>query len=207
MNVRQIKGNTWVLEGMEWIPFYRLEGGRCILLDTGLLGEREDLEQTLLDHGLTPAGILCSHAHVDHISAAGEVAKALGIDCVRLAAADHPLYASPENALPPWLPAAKNLPPAKEFTPNDDFTVIPLPGHTPGGSGLLFTAGNALFVGDTLFAGSIGRTDLPGGDYATLMESIRSRLLTLPDDLNAYPGHGPATTIGRERASNPYLQD
>ena len=66
MNVRQIKGNTWVLEGMEWIPFYRLEGGRCILLDTGLLGEREDLEQTLLDHGLTPAGILCSHAHVDH---------------------------------------------------------------------------------------------------------------------------------------------
>ena len=66
MNMRQIKGNTWVLEGMEWIPFYRLEGGRCILLDTGLLGEREDLEQTLLDHGLTPAGILCSHAHVDH---------------------------------------------------------------------------------------------------------------------------------------------
>ena len=66
MNVRQIKGNTWVLEGMEWIPFYRLEGGRCILLDTGLLGEREDLEQTLLDHGLTPAGIRCSHAHVDH---------------------------------------------------------------------------------------------------------------------------------------------
>ena len=66
MDIRPIKGNTWVLEGMEWIPFYKLDERRCILLDTGLLGEREDLEQTLLDHGLTPAGILCSHAHVDH---------------------------------------------------------------------------------------------------------------------------------------------
>lgn len=66
MKIRQIKGNTWVLEGMEWIPFYRLEGGRCILMDTGLGQEREDLEETLLANGLTPAGILCSHAHVDH---------------------------------------------------------------------------------------------------------------------------------------------
>ena len=66
MDIRPIKGNTWVLEGMEWIPFYKLDERRCILLDTGLLGEREELEQALLDHGLTPAGILCSHAHVDH---------------------------------------------------------------------------------------------------------------------------------------------
>lgn len=66
MNLRQIKGNTWVLEGIEWIPLYRLEARRCILLDSGLEREREDLEQTLLEHGLTPAGILCSHAHVDH---------------------------------------------------------------------------------------------------------------------------------------------
>ena len=66
MDIRPIMGNTWVLEGMEWIPFYKLDERRCILLDTGLLGEWEELEQTLLDHGLTPAGILCSHAHVDH---------------------------------------------------------------------------------------------------------------------------------------------
>ena len=85
--------------------------------------------------------------------------------------------------------------------------MIPLPGHTPGGSGLLFPTGNALFIGDPLFAGSVGRTDLPGGDYHSLMESIHSRLLTLADDLNVYPGHGLATTIGRERATNPYLQD
>ena len=66
MNLRQVKGNTWVLEGLEFIPLYRLDGGRCVLLDTGLAQEREELEQALLDHGLTPAGILCSHAHVDH---------------------------------------------------------------------------------------------------------------------------------------------
>ena len=172
------------------------------VIDPG--GDAPEIVDIARSFAFDRAEILLTHAHVDHISAAGEVAAALGIDFVRLAPADHLFYASPENALPPWLPAAKNLPPAKEFTPNDDFTVIPLPGHTPG---LLFTAGNALFVGDTLFAGSIGRTDLPGGDYATLMESIRSRLLTLPDDLNVYPGHGPATTLGRERASNPYLQD
>ena len=66
MKLTQVKGNTWVLEGLEFIPLYRLDGGRCILLDTGLAQEREELEQALLDHGLTPAGILCSHAHVDH---------------------------------------------------------------------------------------------------------------------------------------------
>ena len=66
MNLRQIKGNTWVLEGLEWIPFYKLDEHRCVLLDTGLKSEREDLENALLSHGLTPAGILCSHAHVDH---------------------------------------------------------------------------------------------------------------------------------------------
>lgn len=181
------------------------EKRQLYVIDPG--GDAPEIIDMARSFAFDRAEILLSHAHVDHISAAGEVAGALGIDFVRLAAADHLFYASPDNALPPWLPAAKNLPPAKEFAPNDDFTVIPLPGHTPGGSGLLFREAGVLFVGDTLFAGSIGRTDLPGGDYHSLMESIHSRLLTLPDDLNVYPGHGPATTIGRERASNPYLQD
>lgn len=181
------------------------EKRQLYVIDPG--GDAGEIVDAASSFAFDRAEILLTHAHVDHIAAAGEVAKALKLDHVRLAQADHAFYASPENALPPWIPAAENLPAALEFAPNEDFTVIPLPGHTPGGSGLLFPEGNALFVGDTLFAGSIGRTDLPGGDYATLMESIRSRLLTLPDDLNAYPGHGPATTIGRERATNPYLQD
>ena len=71
MKLSQVKGNTWVAEGMELIPFYKLDGGRCILLDTGLLSEREELESALLEHGLTPAGVLCSHAHVDHCANSG----------------------------------------------------------------------------------------------------------------------------------------
>ena len=86
--------------------------------------------------------------------------------------------------------------------------VIPLPGHTPGGSGFLFRGDPpALFAGDTIFAGSVGRTDLPGGDTATLLDSIRTQLLTLPDEVELYPGHGPATTVGRERKNNPYIRN
>jgi len=83
------------------------------------------------------------------------------------------------------------------------FRVIYTPGHSPGGVCLL--AEGLAFVGDTLFAGSIGRTDLPGGNYTTLLDSIRRVLLPLPDDTVLYPGHGPTSTIGRERQFNPYL--
>lgn len=83
------------------------------------------------------------------------------------------------------------------------FRVIHTSGHTPGGICLL--AGEVLFCGDTLFAGSIGRTDFPGGSHEQLIESIRTRLLVLPDDTLVYPGHGPQTTIGIERAQNPWL--
>lgn len=149
--------------------------------------------------------ILLTHAHVDHISAVAEVASALHPDGIFLASADHELYHSPDNALPPYLMAAANLPEVANFVPNDDFTLIPLPGHTPGGSGFLFHEFPALFAGDTIFAGSIGRTDFPGGDYDTIIKSIRNRILTLPDDLTIYSGHGPATTVGNERLTNPYI--
>lgn len=85
------------------------------------------------------------------------------------------------------------------------FQVIHTPGHTEGGICLYDAANGLLFAGDTLFAGSVGRTDLPGGDWDTLARSIHDRLLVLPDDVRVYPGHGPATTIGEERASNPFV--
>ena len=152
------------------------------------------------------ADILLTHAHVDHISAVAEVAAALQAGGVFLAAGDHQRYRSPENALLPYLEAAGNLPEVAGFEPNDDFTVIPLPGHTPGGSGFLFRESPALFAGDTIFAGSIGRTDFPGGDFGTIIDSIRNGILTLPDELTIYPGHGSQTTVGAERRSNPYIQ-
>ena len=143
------------------------------------------------------ASILLTHAHV---------AAALQVDGVFLAEEDHELYRSPDNVLLPYLEAARNLPEAAVFAPNDDFTVIPLPGHTPGGSGFLFRESPALFAGDTIFAGSIGRTDFPGGDFGTIIDSIRNGILTLPDELTIYPGHGSQTTVGAERRSNPYIQ-
>ena len=152
--------------------------------------------------------ILLTHAHVDHISAVGEVARELRAEQVMLDPADLALYRSPVNAIPPVLPAARNLPETTDFTTEGDFQVLRVPGHTPGGCAFLFRDGEnrLLFSGDTLFAGSIGRTDLPGGDYETLMDSIRSELAGLPRDTRVFPGHGGGTSIGEELDGNPYLQ-
>jgi len=154
------------------------------------------------------ARILLTHAHVDHIGAVGEVARKLGVSRVMLDPADGEIYRSPYNEIPPILPAARNLPETEDFAPDGDFTVLRVPGHTPGGCALFFEedGGRVLFCGDTLFAGSVGRTDLPGGDWDTLMESIRRELLPLPPKTRVFPGHGGSTTIGEEKESNPYLR-
>ncbi len=187
------------------------ERRRVYVIDPG--GDAAEILRAVRSFSFDSAAILLTHAHVDHISAAGEVAEKLRTDYVFLPEPDHELYRSPENMLPPYLPCAGNLPPATGRVPAADavdFTVVALPGHTPGGCGFYFpgaSPGPAFFVGDTIFAGSIGRTDFPGGDYETLQHSIRHGILTLPDEIVLYPGHGPATTVGRERRQNPYLQD
>lgn len=152
--------------------------------------------------------ILLTHAHVDHISAAGAVARALGIDEVMLDPADWEIYHSPFNEILPFMPAPEDLPTARDFMPDGLFSVLSVPGHTPGSCAFFFDCGGnrALFCGDTLFAGSVGRSDLPGGDHETLIESIKTRLLPLPRLTPVFPGHGGATTIGRELAGNPYLK-
>ena len=153
------------------------------------------------------ARILLTHAHVDHISACGEVAKALNVEKVEISPADAAMYASPENCFFPYFPPAKDLPPATDFAPLPCGKVLDLPGHTPGGSGFLLNDGqkSVLIAGDTIFCGSIGRTDLPGGDYDTLSASIKNEILPLPDDLEIISGHGGSTTVGFERKHNPYL--
>ena len=154
------------------------------------------------------ARILLTHAHVDHIGAVGEVARKLNVSHVMLDPADGEIYRSPYNEIPPILPAARNLPETEDFAPDGDFTVLRVPGHTPGGCALLFEddGRRVLFCGDTLFAGSVGRTDLPGGDWDTLMGSIRRELLPLPPETRVFPGHGGGTTIGEEKDGNPYLR-
>ena len=150
--------------------------------------------------------ILLTHAHVDHISGIGELVKELPGTPVWVHPDDRGMYLSPDNALEPWLPAAKGLPIPQEQVPEvPGMKILPLPGHTPGGVGYYFAAEKMLFSGDTLFAGSVGRTDLPGGDWDTLLRSISQTLFALPDDVQVFCGHGPATTIGSEKHGNPYL--
>jgi glyoxylase-like metal-dependent hydrolase (beta-lactamase superfamily II) len=150
--------------------------------------------------------VLLTHYHIDHVAAAGAVAKELKVQQVFLRKEDHPYYYSPENHLLPYVPPAEDLPEVTDVLPEDCcFTLLALPGHTQGGGGFYCAAEKVLFAGDTIFDRSIGRTDFPGGDYDTLINSIRQEIFSLPDDVKIYPGHGGTTSVGAERTGNPYL--
>lgn len=179
------------------------ESGKLYIIDPGDEADRIIAEAQKLN--FEEAEILLTHAHVDHICAIRELVLGLGINHVRLHSGDNELYRSPENHLLPFVPAAKGLPePSNDFTSND-YQVIHTPGHTPGSVCFYFHKMPVLFSGDTLFAGSIGRTDFPGGDLDTLLASIREKLFVLPDDLVVLPGHGPETIIGTEKKHNPFV--
>lgn len=151
------------------------------------------------------SAILLTHAHVDHIGAVPEVKKALNAEYVYLAEGDKELYHSPDNHIMPYLPPVAGLPETTAVWQLETVRLLLTPGHSAGGSCFYFPAEKMVISGDTLFAGSVGRTDLPGGSFATLEKSIKNQLLTLPEDTAVYPGHGPRTTVGSEKKSNPYL--
>jgi glyoxylase-like metal-dependent hydrolase (beta-lactamase superfamily II) len=175
---------------------------RLYIIDPGAETDRILDAASKLD--FDQAFILLTHAHVDHISAVGEIAAKLNAK-VLLDNADHGMYSSPDNHLMPFVPAAKNLPQPVTEISNPDFEIIKTPGHSPGGVCFYFKNIPALFSGDTLFAQSIGRTDLPGGNMSDLLKSIKDKLMLLPENLKVYPGHGPTTTIGDEKRNNPYV--
>lgn len=166
------------------------------------------------EHRLTPAAILLTHAHLDHITGVARARAALDVP-VWLHEADNPLY---ENVVQQGAMFGFRVDPqpAVDHFYRDgqvievgrlSLTVRHTPGHCPGGVCLaLAGAPQVLFVGDTLFAGSIGRTDLPGGDTATLVSSIREVLYAYPDDTIVLSGHGEPTTIGREKRTNPFVR-
>jgi hydroxyacylglutathione hydrolase len=167
----------------------------------------------LQKHGLTLRQIIVTHAHIDHVGGAALLKKMSGAP-VFLNQKDLSLLGAMEMQAG-WLgvPTPETAPP--DASADDGSTVglaalpaevIHTPGHTPGSICLLFPGQNLLLAGDTLFAGSIGRTDLPGGDGRQILRSLRDRLLVLPDTTRVLPGHGPETTIGEERQSNPFLQ-
>ena len=172
--------------------------GRALIIDPG--SSPEIIQQAIKDSKVKPEGILLTHAHVDHISAVPEIAKAYSIP-VWLHKDDHSLYFSRENALQPWMQAVPNLPQPVEECPTAGlfFRILHTPGHSKGSCCFYFPYEKFILTGDTLFCGTYGRTDFPGGSYTEIMDSIRNKLLKLPEDVVVYPGHDETTSIGEER--------
>jgi len=171
----------------------------ALIIDPG--DEPEKIVERIRQVGVTPKGILLTHAHVDHIRGVSGVASAFGIP-VWCHAGDRVMYGNPENAILPWIPAAENLPALAAEEPSAtglSYRVLHTPGHTPGGGCYYFEQAKALFSGDTLFQGTYGRTDFPGGNAETLFRSLRETLLVLPHDTTVLPGHGMPTNIAAEQ--------
>lgn len=190
------------------------ETGECIIIDPGCYfgNERNELKDFISRSQLHPKYLLNTHCHLDHVFGTKFVAETYGLQ---------PQFHPKEKQVMDFAPLAAlhwNLPfdhyqgPAQYITEKDtlrlgedEFTILFTPGHSPGH--ICFYNRKQQFVigGDVLFRESIGRTDLPGGDFKTLEDSIRGQLFVLPDEVTVYPGHGPETTIGHEKAHNPFL--
>ena len=179
-----------------------------VIIDPG--DEVAELIASARRHGLRIVSILLTHAHLDHVTGVGAAREAFGAP-VYLHRDDQFLYdAAPQQGAMFGLRVEQPPPVDHHYIGGapltfGDFTVDVhhTPGHCPGG--VCLEIAGLLFVGDTLFAGSIGRTDLPGGDYDTLIRSIREVLFRFPDETPVYSGHGPMTTIGHEKRTNPFL--
>ncbi|GAA2314371.1 MBL fold metallo-hydrolase [Nonomuraea roseoviolacea subsp. roseoviolacea] len=193
-------------------------GEECVIVDPGQ-DAVDGVEELLREHRLKPVAVLLTHGHLDHV---WSVAPVCG-------ARDVPAWIHPDDRHLLTDPGAGWSGPGSDFfggitlsEPDDvrelsdgatlplaglEFTVDHTPGHTRGSVSFRLPDDAIMFAGDLLFAGSIGRTDLPGGDYPTILRSLAAKCLTLPDDTVVLPGHGPQTTIGHERATNPYLKE
>ncbi len=206
-------------------------GEQCVIIDPGQDAER-GIEEILAEHRLSPAAVLLTHGHIDHVWSVAPVCDARGIPAY-IHPADRALLSDPGRGFS--LGIGQELFGGLQFTEPDDvkeltdgmtlslvgleIIVNHAPGHTEGsvtfrlppitaqGKSKIDRSGDVLFSGDLLFAGSIGRTDLPGGDYPTMLRSLARVCLTLPDETLVLSGHGPRTTIGAERRTNPFLVD
>jgi glyoxylase-like metal-dependent hydrolase (beta-lactamase superfamily II) len=181
-----------------------------LVVDPG--GHPERILKALEESGLTIRHVVNTHCHFDHMGANAEIVSATGAP-LALHPAELPILQARGGAAWFGVPVNESPPPDVELEPgqvlevgNLRLQVLHTPGHSPGSVTLYLKEENVAFDGDVLFAMGIGRTDLPGGDWDTLMHSIREVLFALPAETTLYPGHGPKTTVGREKQSNPWLR-
>jgi hydroxyacylglutathione hydrolase len=184
------------------------ENKKAVIIDPG--GDAEEILAVIDEHEFDVEYIILTHGHADHIAGLKKVKEAT---CAKVAVheKDAGMLLSATENLSQFIgsgfmlsPADINLCGGERLTVADlTFEIIHTPGHTPGG--ISIKVNNMIFTGDTLFAGSIGRTDFPGGSYEQLLSSVKDKLLNEPDDVKVFPGHGPGSTIGQEKKSNPFL--
>ncbi len=184
---------------------------KALVFDPG--DDADRIAAVLKQHGLETAAYVLTHTHYDHINALADLHDAAPAPVI-VHSKDWAWAFDPRNGAEPYYPVPRR-PEGAEIKPLESaadwhiadlhFQVIPTPGHTPGGCSLYFPEGRILISGDTLFKGSCGRTDLPGGDARQLKDSLK-RLRELPDETQVFPGHGDDTTIGIEKASNFFMQ-
>ena len=201
MAVGPIQGNCYLV--------YDEETRECMVIDPGDEGAR--IVKEIKKNSLNVKYIVNTHGHSDHISANLEVKEATGAELM-IHEEDAPMLTDGAKNLSVFMGRNINRPAPDRLLKDGDelqvgnakFKVLHTPGHTRGG--ICLVGDNICFTGDTLFEFSIGRTDLPGGSFSQIINSIKKKLLTLDDEVIVFPGHGSHTTIGRERASNPFLR-
>jgi hydroxyacylglutathione hydrolase len=180
----------------------------AVVIDPG--GDANTILLSLADSKLKVKYIINTHGHFDHVSANGKMKDATGAD-ILIHPLDAPMLEKLSSNAAFFGVSVENSPPCDQTLEESDtvsfgditLKVIHTPGHTPGGISLY--ANGVVFVGDTLFAGSIGRTDFPGGDFNTLISSIKTKLFNMEDDVRVFSGHGPETSIGIEKRHNPFV--
>lgn len=192
------------------------ETGKCLIIDPGFSnqGEQNEFVRFIDENNLQPVYLLNTHCHIDHV-----LGNQFVYDTWKLPLHLHKgeqvvLQSAPQIAemygfsLVPYTGPLVFLDASDTLSMGGDiFTLLFTPGHSPASLSIYHKESSILISGDTLFSGSIGRTDLPGGDFSTLEHSIRTQLYTLPDDTRVYPGHGPGTSIGFEKKNNPFIQE